>query len=48
VAEIRALKARLVKAVSARDLDGVMAAWVPDDSFFVFGTSSRRGSAWRP
>ena len=36
VAEIRALEARLVKAVNARDLDGVMAAYMPDDSLFVF------------
>lgn len=35
-AEIKALEDRLVKAVNARDIDAVMAVYVPDESLFVF------------
>ena len=35
-ASIRALEDKRSKAVNARDLDGIMACYVPDESLFVF------------
>ena len=34
--EISALESQLTKAVNAKDIDGVMAVYVPDESLFVF------------
>lgn len=36
LAEITALEARLVKAVNASDIDGVMAVYLPNEKLFVF------------
>jgi ketosteroid isomerase-like protein len=36
VADIKALEERYMKAVGAKDLNGIMAAYVPDNGLFVF------------
>jgi ketosteroid isomerase-like protein len=36
VAKLKALEARFADAVAAKDLDGIMKVYVPDDSLFVF------------
>ena len=36
VAKIKALETRFGQAFAAKDLDGIMKAYVPDDSLFVF------------
>jgi ketosteroid isomerase-like protein len=35
-ARVRALEARFAAAFNAKDLDGIMSCYVPDDSLFVF------------
>src|SRR5580658_2871497 len=35
-AKIRALESRFAAAANAKDLDGIMKVYVPDDSLFVF------------
>ena len=39
---VKALPERLVAAMNARDLDGIMSVYVPDESLFVFDTMPPR------
>ena len=42
VTKIKALEARFADAVAAKDLDGIMKAYVTDDSLFVFDVAPPR------
>jgi ketosteroid isomerase-like protein len=50
-AEIRAMEDRLIKAFVAKDLDGAMAGYLPDETLFVFDAIPPRQyvgmKAWR-
>ena len=41
-AQIRALEARFAAAFNAKDVDGIMKCYVPDDSLFVFDVAPPR------
>jgi ketosteroid isomerase-like protein len=42
IAKIKALETHFADAVAAKDLDGIMKAYVPDDSLFVFDVAPPR------